>query len=59
MIVFLLMIFFLIATIKKKPYLAMSLNDLETISLLTSSLSIFCGIFFISDIPAKDVGNLP
>lgn len=54
-----LMIVFLIANLKKKPYLSMSLNDLETISLLTSSLSIYCGIFFITDIPAKDVPLLP
>jgi hypothetical protein len=53
------MIIFLIANLKKKPYLSMSLNDLETISLITSSLSIYCGIFFITDIPSKDVPNLP
>jgi hypothetical protein len=53
------MIIFLIANLKKKPYLSMSLNDLETISLITSSLSIYCGIFFIADIPSKDVPNLP
>jgi hypothetical protein len=54
-----LMIVFLIANLKKKPYLSMSLNDLETISLLTSTMSIYCGIFFITDIPAKDVPLLP
>jgi hypothetical protein len=59
LIVFMLMIIFLIANLKKKPYLSMSLNDLETISLITSTCSIFCGIFFISDIPAKDLPNLP
>ena len=59
LIVFMLMIIFLIANLKKKPYLAMSLNDLETISLITSTISIYCGIFFITDIPAKDVPNLP
>jgi hypothetical protein len=53
------MIVFLIANLKKKPYLSMSLNDLETISLITSSLSIYCGIFFITDIPSKDLPNLP
>jgi hypothetical protein len=59
LIVFLLMIVFLILTLKKKPYLSLALNDLETISLLTSTLSIYCGIFFISDIPQKDIPNLP
>jgi len=53
------MIVFLILTLKKKPYLSLALNDLETISLLTSTLSIYCGIFFISDIPQKDIPNLP
>ena len=53
------MIAFLVANLKKKPYLSISLNDLETISLLTSTLSIYCGIFFITDIPSKDVPNLP
>jgi hypothetical protein len=59
LLVFLLMIAFLVANLKKKPYLSISLNDLETISLLTSTLSIYCGIFFITDIPSKDVPNLP
>lgn len=59
LIVFLLMIVFLIANLKKKPYLSMALNDLETISLVTSTLSIYCGIFFITDIPTKDMGSLP
>lgn len=53
------MIVFLIANLKKKPYLSVSLNDLETISLLTSTLSIYCGIFYITDVPAKDIPNLP
>jgi hypothetical protein len=59
LLVFLLMIAFLVANLKKKPYLSISLNDLETISLLTSTLSIYCGIFFIADIPSKDVPILP
>lgn len=59
MIVFLLMMIFLILNLKKKPYLSIALNDLETLSLLTSAISIYCGIFFISDIPAKDFLSLP
>lgn len=59
MIVFLLMVIFLLITIKKKPYLSLAINELETISLVTSSLSIFCGIFFISSIPASDIPNIP
>ena len=59
MIVFLLMMVFLILNLKKKPYLSIALNDLETLSLLTSAISIYCGIFFISDIPTKDFLSLP
>lgn len=53
------MLIFLVATLKKKPYLAVALNDLEMISLLTSSLSIYCGFFFISSIPEADMASLP
>ncbi len=49
----------MIANLKKKPYLAVSLNDLETISLVTSTLSIYCGIFFLTDVPTVDVNKLP
>ena len=49
----------MIANLKKKPYLAVSLNDLETISLVTSTLSIYCGIFFLTDVPTVDVYKLP
>jgi hypothetical protein len=59
MIVFVIMIGFLIANLKKKPYVAMALNDLETFSLITSAISIYCGIFFISDVPAKDMKDVP
>ena len=59
MIVFLLMIIFLILTLKKKPYLALSLNELEAVSLVTSTISIYCGIFFITNIPQSDVLALP
>ncbi len=37
----------------------MALNDLETFSLITSAASIYCGIFFITDIPAKDLKLIP
>ena len=37
----------------------MVLNDLETISLATSTVSIYCGIFFISDIPTEDLADVP
>ncbi|TNV88247.1 hypothetical protein FGO68_gene13755 [Halteria grandinella] len=59
MIVFLLMIIFLIINMKKKPYVSIALNDLETMSLLTSAISIYCGIFFITNIPPEDLDDLP
>jgi hypothetical protein len=59
MLVFILMIGFLIANLKKKPYVSIALNDLETFSLITSAVSIYCGIFFITDIPAKDLKQIP
>jgi len=59
MLVFLLMIAFLIINLKKKPYVSIALNDLETMSLITSAISIYCGIFFISDIPEGDLATLP
>jgi len=59
MIVFVIMIGFLIANLKKKPYVSMALNDLETFSLITSAVSIYCGIFFIADVPTKDMETIP
>jgi hypothetical protein len=59
MIVFLLMIVFLILTLKKKPYLSMSLNELETVSLVTSTVSIYCGVFFITSVPVSALASLP
>jgi hypothetical protein len=49
MIVFLLIIVFLIINSKKKPFVNESLNDLETFSLAASMITIYCGIFYISD----------
>ena len=49
MVVFLLLILFLIINVKKKPFNLAALNDCETMSLITSMISIYCGVFFISD----------
>lgn len=45
-----ILIGFLIITLKKKPFQTVSLNNLETISLVTSTVTVFCGLFFILDI---------
>ena len=46
--VILLLINFLFFTIRKKPYQTRRLNELEISSLLTSSITIYCGVFFLS-----------
>lgn len=48
--VFLLLIFFLVVGMKKKPYQTQNLNDLEVLSIVVSMLTIFCGIFFIVNV---------
>lgn len=59
LIVFLLLLVFLILNLKKKPFLLEALNDLETLSVVTSTLTIYCGIFFITNIKSSDVDSLP
>jgi hypothetical protein len=53
LIVFMLLIIFLLLALKKKPFFLVALNDLESLSLITSILSIYCGIFFIANVPPK------
>ena len=54
MIVFMLLIVFLFLNLKKKPFASVALNDLETTSLITSMITIYCGIFYISDMSGFD-----
>jgi hypothetical protein len=49
MIVFLLLIIFFVINTNKKPFVSIALNDLETYSLASSMITIYCGIFYISD----------
>ena len=44
---------------KGHPYTLRSLNDLEIISVVTSMISIYCGMFFITDLPEKWVKENP
>jgi len=44
-----LLILFLIINTKKKPFVSLALNDLETYSLAASMITIYCGLYFISD----------
>jgi len=48
--VFLLLIFLILVSMNKKPFQTEALNNLETVSLVVSMITIFCGIFFIFDI---------
>ncbi len=44
---------------KKKPFSTQVLNDLETMSLGTSMVTIYCGFFFLSDIPEAFIKENP
>ncbi len=59
LIVFMLLLVCLVLNLKKKPFFLVALNDLETLSLITSILSIYCGIFFIANIPSEFVDDIP
>ena len=51
LVIFLVLILFLILNIKLMPYTFKSLNDMEMMSIITSMLTIYCGLFYISDNP--------
>ena len=51
--VFLLVLGFVAATLRRKPYLARQLNDLEVISLLSSGVTLYAGFFFLSSRPRE------
>ena len=44
---------------KKEPFALVALNDLEIFSLASSMITIYCGLFFIYDVPegSKDYVN--
>ena len=52
LVIFLILIIFLILNLKLMPYTFQSLNDMEMISLITWMLTIYWGLFFISDMPS-------
>ena len=47
-VIFIFLLFFVILTEEKKPYLIRKLNTLELISLVTSCVTIYSGFFFLS-----------
>ena len=52
LVIFLVLIIFLILNIKLKPFTFQALNDMEMMSLITCMLTIYWGLFFISDMPS-------
>ena len=52
LVIFLVLIIFLILNLKLKPFTFQALNDMEMMSLITWMLTIYCGLFFISDMPS-------
>ncbi|CDW82348.1 UNKNOWN [Stylonychia lemnae] len=55
MLVLLMLIFFMSINLTKSPFQTLALNELETVSIITSLLTIFCGIFFIVAVDTVDV----
>ena len=51
LVIFLVLIIFLILNIKLLPYTFKSLNDMEILSIITSMITIYCGLFFVSHLP--------
>ena len=51
LVIFLILIIFIILNIKLMPYTFQTLNDMEMLSLITWMLTIYWGIFFLSDMP--------
>lgn len=49
----------MIVNLKKKPYVLIVLNNLELISLVTSMITVYCGIFFIADKPSDWIKDNP
>jgi hypothetical protein len=59
MIVLLVLIIFIVINLKKKPFMTVVLNDLETMSLVTSMVTVYCGIFYISNTDTKYIEDYP
>ena len=51
LVVLLLLVMYLYLNIKIQPYMFRDLNDMETLSIFTSMITIYCGWYFLSDQP--------
>lgn len=52
-----ILIIFVIFNLKAYPFASKALNYLETISLITSTITIYCGLFYISDASNLDTNT--
>lgn len=59
LIVFLLLIGFFYLNSKYKPFSTTALNDLELLSLVTSIVTVYCGLFFASEIDESWAEEIP
>ena len=59
LVVFLLLIGFFFVNMKKQPFQTTVLNDLETLSLVTSMVTIYCGLFFLSNMRQEWIIEVP
>ena len=59
LIVFVLLTIFIVINLKKRPFATTDLNDLETLSLLSSLVTIYCGIFFLSNMKQSVIDSDP
>ena len=59
LVVLLLLIVFFYVNTEKEPFQTKTLNDLETLSLATSMVTIYCGLYFLSNLPLEWVPNDP
>lgn len=48
LIVLILLIFYILITSRNNPYQSRQLNQLEMVSLVTSIITFYCGVFFLS-----------
>jgi hypothetical protein len=55
LVVFVLLIIFTILNITKSPFQTVVLNQLEVLSLFASMLTIYCGIYYITEISQTNI----
>jgi hypothetical protein len=55
MVVFVMLILFMVLTMTLAPFQTVILNRLEVMSLLSSMLTVYCGIFFLVQINVTDI----